>query len=415
MIYQNLIAITLLSLFYLLALVVDRTAGSIFVLLILIALISLACSRSHRASFKQICQQYWPLHLTMAGPLLAVLAHQIGAGDFHSRGYDLPSRIAFFVFIFWLLQCLPLRYLKMTQWAIITGIAFATIKMYALTLGGSYRYGTDFIPIIIYGEMCLLLGFFAIFSIGWNRQQEKLTIVLKVLACCSGLLCAYWSLSRGVWATIPIVLIIAYSLFLKISDHRGRLILIFASAILVLAGFFSHEAQTRIDEAKSDINEYIIKTYKDTSLGQRFQIWHGSWILFTQHPIVGIGAEHFSSELEKLAQQKIISPIVATLPHSHNDILFMMTKFGIFGLIAILALYFVPLYYFAQAMHRHQDKEIRCTAAMGLILCLSFFVLGLVDVIFMWWELYPFYAINIALFLTVIIKRQQEIRVPAQY
>jgi O-antigen ligase len=44
---------------------------------------------------------------------------------------------------------------------------------------------------------------------------------------------------------------------------------------------------------------------------------------------------------------------------------------------------------------------------MGVALCLGFIVLGLVDVIFLWWEIYPYYALSIAFFLTYIIKRKK--------
>jgi O-antigen ligase len=84
----------------------------------------------------------------------------------------------------------------------------------------------------------------------------------------------------------------------------------------------------------------------------------------------------------------------------------MMSRLGLFGLFALLALYFVPAYYFLRDI-RNDDHEVRYTAGMGVALCLGFIVLGLVDVIFLWWEIYPYYALSIAFFLTYIIKRKK--------
>jgi O-antigen ligase len=83
----------------------------------------------------------------------------------------------------------------------------------------------------------------------------------------------------------------------------------------------------------------------------------------------------------------------------------MMAKLGLFGLVAIMAVYFVPLYYFAGDV-RNRDKEIRSVAAMGMALTLGIMTLGLTDVVFLWWEIFPFYSISIALFLAYIVHRK---------
>lgn len=394
--------------FYMLALIVDRAAGVIFASLLLLSLICLvARKRPDDKSFGQLIKKYWPLNLAMCGPLIAILANQIGSGHFSGRTYDSPFRLAMFALIFFVLSFLPIRYIKHVQWALVIGAFLSAVKIYILTGGGTVRYGTDFIPMIIFAEMALLLGFFSAMSIAWNKPGSNMVIFFKIAALCAGLYVAYLSQSRGVWLTIPVFALIA-SLVAKNIRTGYKLSVIFFFVILLGAvSYFGNIVRDRVSVAENDINQYSVGANVDTSLGIRLQLWRASWVLFTEHPVFGVGVEGFPKALKDLSKRNIITPLSATFPHSHNEILFMMSRLGIFGLFAILALYFTPAYYFFREI-RDNDPEIRYTAAMGLALCFGVFTLGLVDVVFLWWEVYPYYAISIGLFLTYIIKRKKD-------
>jgi O-antigen ligase len=406
---KQLVTLALVS-FYMLALILDRAAGVIYGVLVLFGVLAIAFRWTVAGkTFWQTTKHYWPLNLAMAAPLIAVIAHLISAGHFSARSTDSPSRLALYALIFWAVSLVPLKYLKHVQWAFVAGALLSTIKMYVLTNGGKERYGTDFIPIIIFAEMALLLGVFSAFSIAWNGHREKLAVLLKLVAACAVMYAVYISQSRGPWLTI---LVFGGVAFVAAKDLR-RINKIFISAIafaLLIAalGSYFHSGsivQQRVAAAQNDIQEYIEGKNADTSLGIRFQLWRGSWILFKENPVFGVGVQKYPLALQDLAKRKIISPTAATFPHSHNDILFMMAKLGLFGLIAILAVYFVPITYFANDL-RHSDREIRSVASMGMALCLGIMTLGLTDVVFLWWEIFPFYSISIALFLAYITRRK---------
>lgn len=180
---------------------------------------------------------------------------------------------------------------------------------------------------------------------------------------------------------------------------------------VLLAGFFSTTdiVRSRIDQAASDIHLYSEKKNLDTSVGTRFQLWNASLILFKENPWFGVGPHGFSKALANLSDRKILTPEAATYPHSHNEVLYNMAILGVFGLLGILSTYLVPIFYFAREM-RHQDRQIKATAAMGLSLCLGYFIFGLVDVMFMWRVCGIFYAMAIALFLAFIIRRKEELQ-----
>ncbi|SFC49554.1 O-antigen ligase [Collimonas sp. OK412] len=405
--YVKLLIASIVIAFYTLALVVDRAAGVLFALLLLCSLILLASRRyPDDKSFGQVMKGYWPLCLAMCAPLVAVFANQLASGHFAGRTYDPLLRLAVFALIFWILSFLPIRYMKHVQWALVIGAFLAVVKIYILTDGGATRYGTDFIPIIIFSEMALLLGVFSVFSIAWNKPGNKLAILFKIAALCTSLYVAYLSQSRGVWLTIPVFIALACLVTKNIRTSYKLSVVVF---FIILIGAVAHYGQIvkeRVSVAESDMTQYSGGENVDTSLGIRLQLWRGSWVLFTEHPIFGVGVEGFPKALEELSERNVITPVAAGFPHSHNEILFMMSRLGLFGLFALLALYFVPAYYFLRDI-RNDDHEVRYTAGMGVALCLGFIVLGLVDVIFLWWEIYPYYALSIAFFLTYIIKRKK--------
>jgi O-antigen ligase len=408
---KRFVAAALLA-FYVLALILDRAAGVIYGVLALCGLLTIVYGRTGSGkTWWQTAKHFWPLNLAMAAPLIAVLAHQVSTGHFASRSADSPSRLALYPLIFCAVSFVPLRYLRQVQCAFVAGAFLSAIKMYVLTQGGKDRYGTDFIPIIIFSEMALLLGMFAALSIAWKSRYRVPAISVKLAATGAVMYAAYISQSRGPWLTIPVfgLIVFASAKGLRRIDKILISAIVCAVVTVGVGSYFESGSivRERIAAARSNIQEYADGKNVDTSLGIRFQLWRGSWILFKENPIFGVGVENYPLALKDLAARNIISPTAATLPHSHNDVLFMMAKLGLFGLVAILMIYFVPICYFARDV-RNSDKEIRSVAAMGLALVLGIMTLGLTDVVFLWWEIFPFYSISIAMFLAFILHRKAE-------
>ncbi|RDK12105.1 O-antigen ligase family protein [Cupriavidus lacunae] len=403
--FQGLIATALAS-FYILALFADRAAGVIYGIIIALGLAALIFHwKSNTALLGGLMRRYWPLALAMASPMLAVIANELSRGQFSSRSIDAPSRLALFMLAFWATSLVPLSHLRKLQWAFVAGTFICAIKIYRLTHGGEVRYLTDFIPITIFIELGMLLGVFALFSIAWNSQNKKGFVLLKLLAAAAILCGSYISQSRGAWITIPIFLGIA--LISSRSIQIGRKLALVTAATLVLVVGMSHAklVMDRIYQAQRDVQQYVDHTNIDTSIGMRFQIWQGSFVIFREHPIFGVGVDKYRDALKELAERKIISQETSTFAHSHNEFMFNAARLGLLGLAALLAVYLVPAYYFSRDL-RHTDREVRSVACMGLSLITGIFVLGLTDVVFLWWEVFPFYAISIATFIVYMDKRK---------
>jgi O-antigen ligase len=393
-------------------LLVERKAGnlSFYALLLLAAAAALGRLRPDDRGFWQLVKEYWPLHLAMAGMLLAIFINQLALQNFVIKTYDYPSRMAFFVVILWIALLLPYPLMKQLQWAYVAGALLAAIHMYVTTKGGTYRGYVYFMPIIEFAQMAQLLGFLAVLSIEYEVRHplwRRLGIALKLLAGAAGIYAAYLSQTRGAWIGIPVLLIITIAILGRHIPLRRQLALFVGGSAVLLAVFASTDlVQKRAAEAKLDISQYQDGKSRDTSLGIRMQLWKGSWLLYAEHPWVGVGREGYQSAMGELERRKIISPLARIQPHSHNEILYNMATLGTFGLLAILSLYLVPGYYFLREI-AHPDREIRATAGMGLILCAGFLILGLVDVMFMWGTSDNFYSIVAAILFAFIIKRKK--------
>lgn len=398
----------ILFLFYVLALVVDHSANVLYGLLFFSGIARIILSGSSTApGFREMVRHNWAITLAMAAPLLAVLAHFVLAGHPVWRSMDFPARLAIFPMIFWALQLAPLRWLRYMQWVLVIGAAVGAVKMYLLTGGGHTRDGNTLIPLNILAEMILSIGVLAAGSITWENRAGAVGVLIKLSALGAAFYAITLSGTRGAWLTVPALAALACGVFFRRGvrlKHLAAGAAVFV-ACSVLAWQTGDIVKQRFAVAGSDIQQYTRGSNVDTSLGIRLQLWRGSWIMFRDHPLAGVGSTGFIPALKELAARKTISPMAATFTHSHNDILFMMAKYGCLGLIAILALYLVPATLFGRYLS-HPDKEIHACAFMGVAYIVGLMVYGLSDVAFSGWEVAPFYGITITFLLVYIKKRQ---------
>jgi O-antigen ligase len=416
LLYLDWLVAASLVLFPVLALTVKGGANTCLYLLVLASLISIVFRRkSIGQTFFQVLKKYWYVHLSMAGTVLAILINQAFTGGFIVRTYDVPSRLAFFALVAWVLLLLPVRHLKQIQWGIVAGAIIAAIKAHTIIAAQGPLVGNiGFLNRIPYGDMSLLFGVFSLLSIGWNERKEKWAIALKVAGGCAGLYAAYLCQARGGWIAVPVFAAIALALIGGLQVRHK--LTVFGLVLVLLGAIYSSSSlvQRRVYEATTDIVQYTSGENLDTSIGIRFQHWRGSWILFKENPFFGVGREHFHPEaLADLRSRNIITAAATNFGHSHSEFLFNIATLGIFGLISFLAISLVPGYYFFQAA-RNPDKFIETAGSMGLALCLGYFVFGLTEHIFDTPISCAFFSLNAAVFFALIVKRQQALAMESQ-
>jgi O-antigen ligase len=358
-----------------------------------------------KKGFLHFLKQYWPLHLAMGGLVIAVFIHQLFTAQFVSNAYDIPSRLACFPLLVWLMLSLEKKDLKYIQWSIFIGALLGFIVLQFQTLNGTERPVFIFhIPLIPFTNIILMMGMLTLLTIGWHSANERIVICAKLIVGGLAIYGTYLAQTRGSWVALPVFLIIGLATLKPFSNKKiySLLAIVLLCSPIILGG----NTYNRIAAAKADINNFIEKDEKNSSIGLRLQLWNGSWQLFKDNYLLGIGPKKYAEAAENLYRNKTLTAEAAQQPHSHNDVLYQMVTLGMPGMLAILALYFLPAFYFFKDINNN-NQEVRVTAGMGLALCLGFFVYGLSDTMFYWRISYIFYIISLAWIFATLIKHKE--------
>src|SRR5690606_6324516 len=100
-------------------------------------------------------------------------------------------------------------------------------------------------------------------------------------------------------------------------------------------------------------------------------------------------------------------------PHAalclHDALPASLASFGIPGGVALLLVYLVPAWTFARRLSFENCAAVRTAAAMGLAVCLGFLIFGIAETMFRGMRTASFYALCVAVFLTLSRPKPQPI------
>ncbi|GAB7219009.1 hypothetical protein VcTj87_08300 [Vibrio comitans] len=99
--------------------------------------------------------------------------------------------------------------------------------------------------------------------------------------------------------------------------------------------------ENRISQTKNEI-ENIENGNLNTSIGLRLQMWKAGLYIIRDHFITGVGEGHMKLKSE-LSSKGIISKNASILSHYHNQIINDTVKYGIVGLVLLIASFILPI------------------------------------------------------------------------
>ncbi|WP_432239606.1 O-antigen ligase family protein [Herbaspirillum robiniae] len=407
--------------FIVLGLSVDKIAGISYYVMLLLGIVAVFIrGRSSISSFLASCRTFWPLYLAVSGFTFCLILSQIIVANGSAKDFNFALRFQGFILLFWVFLHLPRRFFRWLGVAFAIAALAATAKTYWMTAGGIWREHPNFMPILAYTELAGISGALAICTIKWDAELPVLIrivlFILKVMAGLGGLYAIYLYQSRGAWLAIPVFAVATCVLFLPTSSMLRKMAAVLA-IMLVVAGIYgsTDSVRERLLAARNDVVQFENKSDLNTSVGTRFQLWQASLRLYQENAFIGVGINGYSRALRKMADEGVISEGSAQYPHSHNELLFTAVLFGSCGIVALLALYFIPVAYFVRYA-RGQPGSVKAAACMGTVLCLSYFLDGLVDVMFAWRECGLFYTVVLAVTMAALFRFRQpdrEISAPA--
>jgi len=369
-------AATLLLLIYpTLMLVIKGGMNGVFLCTLLLAFAVLVVRPNGMKAV--VWRREWEIYaLAMVSMAAAILISQSYHQSYAAHPHDAASRYWLAIPVFLLLLRLRPSVFAVLQFAF--PVAAIIGLLLAKDMGG--RTGISTLDVIHFGDFELTLGVLSLFCIDWFGNDRWPLRTLKILGFIAGLAASFASGSRGGWLAIPVF--VAIFIYFKAAWRSPRAIAITAIAGTLAAGvltatLYYSPFHQRMTALVTDVTAYD-QGNSNTSTGIRWQLYKAAADVFSRHPIFGVGPEGFALEMQPMMEAGKVTPDAAALGRGevHNDILSKAAGMGVFGLLAMLAVYFVPFGLFWQAT-KSAYAQVRRAGVLGITFVSGFIVFGL--------------------------------------
>ncbi len=275
---------------------------------------------------------------------------------------------------------------------------YPVIREYVM-FGYSNRGYTSAHP-IFWGNVCLTTGVVAFVLSRDYEEKVSLFKIFGLLALIFATTASFWSLTRGGWLSIPVVIVSLYILGLIQKKH----ILIFTAAVLIT--FISSESlQGRV---MSTFNYFKHGISLDGSTSLRIQMWGVSLDAFRKSPIIGIGLDGFSKQ--NIAEQSD-KKVSFYFDHAHNEYFEILASRGLIG----MSVFLLMIGSLASSYYKYRHSIY---AKAGLIALMQYLIYSLSETFFTTKFTVMYFVILHSLLLVAMYKEQrnqaQEPRVIAE-
>lgn len=306
-------------------------------------------------------------------------ANMLYHGD-PARELDMPLRALLAIPVLLLLIAYPPRPEAWWSGLAIGAIAGAALAATQYIPSSPFRPQAATSNAIHYGNVSMLFGMLSLCGLEWAIKQRH-RIAWSVLVLAGGLIGIFGSVisgSRGGWLALPVcgcIFVVHYA------RTRGKHYMTGLVAVLLAVAVLSYAVPNspvleRAADAVEDLKKFEDSDNVSTSVGQRLEMWRTALTLSNDHIWLGMGRNGYLEAKQELSAEGKMSEIVLNYTNAHNDYIDSLVKRGIFGLLALLLLFLLPLTLFAQALLR-SAAAARPFALAGVMLCTCYMIFGL--------------------------------------
>lgn len=290
----------------------------------------------------------------------------------------------------------------------LVGLLVAFIVATVQLAGGTARADAGTNP-IVFANAVLVLLVLAVFCRPPGREPRVLAVL--TIALVLGAVTIVLSGSRGALPGLGLVLLIV----LVGGDARRRWLrlgMAVSAVVLLFVMLWSIpwlSAQTRLDAVHSDWDGYA-QGQVDTPIGARLALLSLAGDAFLRAPWTGVGIDGFGQEVDQASYCQAAPRHLCDLAHAHNDIAQWAATMGVPGLLALLAIYFVPLAIAARQLSRKPPSSPVGAAWAAGVMVVVYLLSGLTQSMFAHAMTTSAYAVFIGLLLGIALRETEASR-----
>lgn len=226
---------------------------------------------------------------------------------------------------------------------------------------------------------------FIAYFILWQNFRLSLILIVGLLFSSIALFLSY---SRGGWlSAVGALLLVPALKWLWQLRRQQALLVLTGLGVIVVGGisFLISRGQVWLEDTLSDVlgdtGKRIASSFdteRDLSNVGRIHRWIVAWELFKQEPIEGIGPNTFAEKYYELRGSSTLFSNIKKLEVAyagiHSEYLTALTEMGIPGLILLISIYGLTLYYPFQYAFSAKDKRNRAIGLLVAIPLLSYYL-----------------------------------------
>lgn len=390
-------------------LLVHKVNGLISALFALMGLLYLFV---HRQSARQINKDETAFYIAVIiFFVVSLFVTFIGGFVYKTIGKHLHLVLAIPVYIYIRHTGFKLMYLWIGL--VVGAVMSAGFALYQVAFLNMSRAGGITNP-ILFGNLALVMGCMSLAGLGWFKERANWQTVFPVVALLCGVLASVLSGSRGGWIAVPFIFIL-FLWYLK-SKYSSRQVSMLASVVVLLFAVIYLVPQTKvgrhIDRTIASLQKYEVSeasfNKRETSVGARFEMWHASWKMFLDNPLVGVGWGHYQEQAGLQVDQGLRHKLVKKFDHPHSEYFAVLAQAGIIGFVALMLLFSIPARLFIKYIKYGKTPDTKRLALGGLVLIVAYMAFGVSEVMLYRSRSVNFFAFYLAVFMAGIYWQEKE-------
>ena len=401
-------AVALLPLFYL---TLKNWTEAWLVILAVVSVYGIFRSRLPLRAFFPDAATAW-MFGALAFPIVAVFISILIRGDLQSslwkQNIDLlngPSRLFLAAIALLWMNYKKVRFLDVFQ--IVSAVGIVVTFFFATTQqpGVAHRYTTSLLDLCTFGQQIVLVGAIQFLLLAFRPSRLRGVLALTVV---SILLAAYMAINsggRGGWIAVPPLLLLAALLY---PGRKAKLLMLLFLGLLAVGGILATNKvfQERLTSIYSETQAWFAGDATAGGSG-RLTLMSISWELIKDDPIKGYAhKDNLWRPVYQMDPARYLRPgftyeeteyhrYILCDTGEHNQYLHELLISGIFGIVALVLLLFVPLIVFITRL-RGSEGDFYTAAAVGVGFVVAFLVFGLTQGPFSYKVIASFYGFVIA-------------------